>query len=325
MLGVVLASILPTVLYIVIVWRLDRLEKEPLGLLSVVFLWGAVPAGLIALLLETGVEQPMAVLFGVGAEVAQMVLLAPLVEESVKALAVWGVYRLARYEFDGILDGVVYGAMVGCGFGMTENLLYFASAADQTLDYRTLLFLGRVVAFGLNHALFTALTGLGFGLAKEARTKTKKILAVGVGFLGAIVAHMAHNLLVTSGACLISVLVNWAGLAGLVGVVALAWRRESEWLRTYLLEEVESGVISQRTYNLLTSRGEKYRQLWANLTQGNHREAKALRELQNVAVELAFHKRQLARNQGADEKLERQIAALRSRVIQLAMRRSEGG
>jgi RsiW-degrading membrane proteinase PrsW (M82 family) len=28
-------------------------------------------------------------------------------------------------EFDGIIDGIVYAGMVGLGFAMTENILYY--------------------------------------------------------------------------------------------------------------------------------------------------------------------------------------------------------
>ena len=34
-------------------------------------------------------------------------------------------FLLVRNEFDNVLDGVVYGAVIGFGFAMTENTLYF--------------------------------------------------------------------------------------------------------------------------------------------------------------------------------------------------------
>ncbi len=42
-----------------------------------------------------------------------------------KGLALVALFYLARQEFDGPLDGIVYGALIGFGFSMTENLLYF--------------------------------------------------------------------------------------------------------------------------------------------------------------------------------------------------------
>src|SRR5437879_9967802 len=47
-----LLALVPTLFYALFIWWLDRHEKEPLPLLLVAFLWGAVPAILIAIVLE---------------------------------------------------------------------------------------------------------------------------------------------------------------------------------------------------------------------------------------------------------------------------------
>ncbi len=41
-------ALVPTLVYALLVWWLDRYEKEPLPLLVVAFLWGAVPAVILA-------------------------------------------------------------------------------------------------------------------------------------------------------------------------------------------------------------------------------------------------------------------------------------
>ena len=40
----VIAAIIPTVFYIIIIYWVDRYEKEPWWLLSAAFLWGAIPS-----------------------------------------------------------------------------------------------------------------------------------------------------------------------------------------------------------------------------------------------------------------------------------------
>jgi len=53
----VLAAAVPTAFYVAVAWWFDRYEKEPLWLLAATFLWGAVPAIVLALLSQvtTGV------------------------------------------------------------------------------------------------------------------------------------------------------------------------------------------------------------------------------------------------------------------------------
>ena len=44
------AAVVPAAVYSLVVWWGDRYEKEPLGLLAITFVWGAIPAILISLL-----------------------------------------------------------------------------------------------------------------------------------------------------------------------------------------------------------------------------------------------------------------------------------
>ena len=42
----VLGALIPTIIYVLFIWWLDRYEKEPLWLLALAFLWGAIPAAM---------------------------------------------------------------------------------------------------------------------------------------------------------------------------------------------------------------------------------------------------------------------------------------
>src|SRR6476619_6693825 len=130
-----LLALIPTIFYALFIWWLDRHEKEPLPLLLVAFLWGAVPAIIIAIVLEVVIGFPVDQLISsdTGRELTSASVIAPVVEELVKALILVVLFLAFRREFDNVLDGIVYGAMVGLGFAFVENILYFSFSAYETV------------------------------------------------------------------------------------------------------------------------------------------------------------------------------------------------
>jgi RsiW-degrading membrane proteinase PrsW (M82 family) len=192
--------------YFLIIKATDRYEPEPFWLLTVMFFWGAVVATLSAIIgnemgldamswaLNAGAADPL-----VQASTASFV--APLVEETTKGiglLVLWGLSAAWLHELDGPLDGAIYGGVIGLGFTLTEDMLYVASAAAQhgAAGFTT-LFLLRTVAAGLSHASFTALTGLGVGVAAESTSGLVRVLAPLGGWTAAVGLHFLHNFLVT--------------------------------------------------------------------------------------------------------------------------------
>jgi RsiW-degrading membrane proteinase PrsW (M82 family) len=77
-----LLSYLPMVGYALFIWWLDRYEKEPLRLASTAFLWGTLPAILIALMAEVALEPPLEE--GLERDLISSGLIAPLAEETAK-------------------------------------------------------------------------------------------------------------------------------------------------------------------------------------------------------------------------------------------------
>src|SRR5512137_2181485 len=127
------AGIAPMVVYALVVWWFDRYEKEPWALLAVVFVWGAFPSIFLALLAELALDIPLKAAVGPGLTYTFLgsSVIAPVFEELFKGLAVLAVYVFFYRHFDGVLDGVVYGSMVGFGFAAVENVLYFLSALNE--------------------------------------------------------------------------------------------------------------------------------------------------------------------------------------------------
>lgn len=282
----VLAAAVPTLIYSLIIWWLDRYEKEPLPLILAAFFWGAVPAIALAVVFEFVLAVPIE-RSPLGPGAASWGL-APLVEEVLKALALAGLFLWARSEFDGALDGIVYGALIGFGFSMTENTLYFISYGDVGG-----LFWVRSVLFGLNHAFFTSLVGLAFGAVRYHKNPLMLWMAVLAGLTLAVMFHAAHNYLTTAfqaAGFVYSWFVQASGVLVVLAIAVLAWRNELRWLRDELGEEVRAGTISARDYETVTSSVGRARRETSALLTGSWTRFRHVRQLHHLITELAFCK-----------------------------------
>jgi RsiW-degrading membrane proteinase PrsW (M82 family) len=309
-----LVAVLPTALYALFFWWLDRYEKEPLRLLAAAFLWGAIPAIFLSLLLEMTLSLPLGIFQEQSAELIAASLIAPPVEEIAKALALLLLYLLFRREFDGPLDGIIYGALVGLGFAMTENVAYFMrSLGSGGWERWAATAIARTLFFGLNHAFFTALVGAALGYARLSRDRNQRWMLFLAGLGLAIAFHMFHNaslgLLETPIPALLS---NWSGVLLIVVLAVWALRREYAWLKQELSEEVTLGALSAEDYAALTSfrrRGQSSDQ------HRKHGDLVKWKRLVQQATNLAFKKQQ-ARRLGSSAEAD-QINALRRGVATL--------
>jgi RsiW-degrading membrane proteinase PrsW (M82 family) len=181
----------------------DRYEPEPWWLLIVCFFWGALGATFGALVLNTiggevviGVMGPSQVAQGATAS-----FIAPPVEESMKGsfmLVVWAASAVYLKELDGALDGAIYGGVIGLGFTLTEDVLYITRGSEAGgMAAFTAIFFLRTILGGLGHASFTAMTGLGVGVACESRSIAVKVIAPIGGWMSAMGLHFLHNFLVS--------------------------------------------------------------------------------------------------------------------------------
>ena len=325
----VLASVAPAVLYSLMVWWLDRYEKEPWGLLAATFIWGAIPAILLSLVAEFTVGIPFSDVFGeAAAELFGGSVVAPVVEESVKGVAILFVFLIFRGEFDGVLDGIVYGALVGFGFAMTENGLYFLGALLEggTGVWLMVIFV-RTLVFGLNHGLFSGIVGVGFGYAAIASTAWKRWLVPLVALGGAMVVHAVHNVSASLATELcwpvvISLANDWGGVIILLIIVVLSWDRERGWIRQELGDEVTSGTVSEDEHETAASYGRRVAAQWRALRSYGLGEALRVRRFHQLTTELAFAKRRVRASpddRAADRavsRLREEVSALRGRLHQ---------
>lgn len=318
--GLLLSTVLaliPAALYVSFILWVDRYEHEPAGLLIVAFFWGAVVAIVFAYVFNSIVALIAAQFVGeAGSEVATAVLSAPFVEEAFKGVFVLLLMLLFRHEFDNILDGIVYGSIVGLGFAMTENIIYFGRAyAEGGLADLALIVVLRAILGGFGHALYTGTIGAGLGIARESRHLSVKLLAPVAGYLLAVVQHSAWNLIAGTVVpsllpaetaewvyfCLVApiqtVVLTGPGLLTLAIIVLITWQREAAIIRRMLLPEVEQGLISPEDYQIMASSRRRLRSLWETLRADGLVALLLRREYINAATELAFRKWHLERGE----------------------------
>jgi len=300
---------------------LDRYEKEPKLLLGAAFLWGVVVAGGGAYILNTVFGIGIYVLTGSegAAEFGTTSIIAPIIEEGLKGLAVLAVFYMFRSEFDSILDGIVYASITAMGFAAIENVLYIYRNGflENGWEGFWTLVLIRVILVGWMHPFFTAFTGIGIAIARMSRNMLVKVVAMPAGYSVAVLTHAFHNtfssLIGGAGGFFVGLLADYLGYAIMLAFVIWMIFHERNLLKKNLREEVANGSISQRQYDTAISFFQTNAHLSA-LTSGSFG---STRRFYQVLGELAHKKEQLTRV-GNERGNTRIIEQLRGELVQLA-------
>jgi protease PrsW len=325
--GFTLAT-LPVPVYLALVLWLDRYEAEPPALLALSFLWGAIIAVAIAIVFNTlGQVAVTALVSEAAGNLSGSVVFAPVVEETAKALVLFGLYLWRRDEFDGVIDGVIYAAMVGLGFAMTENIQYYGGAAlEGGIEGSLTLFVLRGGMAPYSHPLFTSMTGIGLGLAAgHVHGRAQKLLLPAAGLAAAVLLHALWNLSASIhpiSYLLVYFCVMVPVFVAVLVAVFFGLRREGRIVREQLACDLRAGHWTAEEFERLCSvRGRLGASLRA-LTRGGVGTWRAQRRLHKTASELAFHRSRVARGvrQAGDADAEREqdygreLRQLRSRL-----------
>jgi RsiW-degrading membrane proteinase PrsW (M82 family) len=316
-------SFVPAFFYASILYWFDRFEKEPLRMLVGCFLWGALVATAGAIIWSSIFEIGIRALVRSEeiVELSSAILVAPIVEETLKGLAVLIVFLAFRHEFDSILDGIVYAGITALGFAATENLLYlyFVGYAEDGLGGMIGLFIVRVVLGGWGHVVYTAFIGIGLAMARLSRSPFVALFAPLVGWLIAVGLHSLHNAMAVivigntglTGFAL-TLLVDWSGW--LVALVIVLWAivREQRWINGYLAEEVQLGTLSPTQHQTASS----VRAI-VGLPPGSSGSARERRHFYTLCAELAQKKHQLE-VLGEEQDNSARIAKLRGEIARLS-------
>jgi RsiW-degrading membrane proteinase PrsW (M82 family) len=299
---------------------LDRYEKEPKVLLGATFVWGVLIAGGGAYIINTVLGLGVYIVTGSegATDFATASIIAPIVEESLKGLAVLVVFFLFRREFDSILDGIIYAGITALGFAAIENVLYIYNFGYQEGGWSGLwqLVFIRVILVGWQHPFYTAFTGIGLAIARMNRNVLIKIIAVLGGFATAVFTHAFHN---TFGGLIggieglaVGTFVDWVGWFFMLVFIIWMVFNERNILKQHLVEEVNNGLISPAQYRTALSFTQSGARLNA-LTSGSYL---ATSRFYQVLGELAHKKEQLAKlgeekgNLGIIEKLRGELTQL---------------
>jgi RsiW-degrading membrane proteinase PrsW (M82 family) len=300
MLGLITATI-PVPLYIILVLWIDRYEAEPLWMLATAFFWGALIATFFAFLLNTTSAGIVGSLANANAaEAFAAVISAPIVEEIGKAFVLFIFFFWKKDEFDGVVDGIVYASMTALGFAMTENILYYGKAANEGGgDALTLVWIIRGFFAPFSHPLFTSLTGIGLGLARQANNIAVKVLTPIVGLLMAIFMHSIWNGSAVFGGgaifVLTYILVMVPAFVIMLVVIGLALRREGQVVREFLIIDLERGTLTREEYDQLGSIIGRMGSSFTALSKSGVKGWRARMRFNQLASELAFHRSRVSR------------------------------
>ncbi len=308
----------PMVIYTAILWWIDHWEREPVSLVIGCFLWGAVPSIIFALIWSMIFDSLATEVFLFGETQLHVVsysIIAPLTEETAKGIGLLGVFLMFRRELDSLLDGILYGAVIGFGFAAVENVFYFTSfGAEGAVELTVIVFL-RAFLFGLNHAFFTGLTGLGFALARFQKSVVLQFLFPLLGLGLAMVCHGVHNFFAGGGlgGVVVSFVVDWFGIFWVAVVIIWSLSHQGQLIRYYLEDEVQHGVLAHEQAYLAGSLSHRLSCGFGLFGRGVTSRMNTHR-LDQLCAELAFKKHQLVTmgdeqgNLAAIERLRGQIA-----------------
>lgn len=154
-------AVIPGLLIIIYVYRKDKVEKEPIGLIIKLIVFGAISC--IAAGYIEAFEDSMLPEYPKGSleyALQTSFLEAALVEEIVKFLALrFGSWKHPSFNYR--FDGVVYGVSAAVGFAIYENVMYVATYGFQTAVVRAF------TAVPL-HAFCGVFMGVFYAYAKKA-------------------------------------------------------------------------------------------------------------------------------------------------------------
>lgn len=162
----------------------DKYEKEPMRLLVISFLLGAIVSIIITTLLYSvfNVYIPLLDKLSVWEQFKQAFFVVGFSEELSKYLIVL-LFAQPHKEFNEPFDGIVYAVMVSMGFAATENIMYVLQSGPATALVRAFTAIPA-------HATFGILMGYYMGKAKFAPNKLYLNL---LGLFFAILFHGAYD------------------------------------------------------------------------------------------------------------------------------------
>lgn len=244
---------------------LERYRWQGVYFLGCVFGWGVV-AGIFANLF-LGLLVPWNMAFDLESQALavprRFLLVAPAVEEGLKALAILAVMLMLRPQFTDCWEAMVYGGVIAAGFAAMQNVFYLFLAGYEVAGFAGVwnVFASRVVLGGF----MTTLCGSGIGaILAWAQTRPKvwqrwhTAFTLWTGIYGLRVIRNGIVLLLAQGSQLSTLnIAGWVdGLGWLVAVIVAIFilRKEYRSLSRYLAQQVQEGSLQPEQAAMLRRR-----------------------------------------------------------------------
>ena len=319
MTSTLVTTLLMAVIYLSIVRFADMNEKEPLWAMLLFFVGGAVTAVIVRALAPADLELtvlPAAATKELGRFLA--------IGAGVGVLAVLGQMR-GWHDFNGTMDGVVYGTTAGLGFGTGERVfqeLLVGTLSVPGAEAGLFSGFGRAALGGLAHGVFGAIAGAGLGAAADTRSPLLRALLPAIGLMSAIVAHVGYLVLGRGNALsgTQGLVRAWVALllpVFLIAVVILwALSRERRAIRSQLADEQAGGAVTSDELALLGNAIRREAHYMKLVFRFRLPALAKLKALHNRQVQLAFTKDQAARESDPERRarLDAEIQKLRSAI-----------
>lgn len=344
-------AVVQTIVLLLAIRAIDPYEREPVSALGLMALWGAVGATTLSAVGNVAVRESLSakvdLVFGAA-------IYAPVVEEVAKgaalvvfiAVSITARGRFGIPRFEGVTDGVVYGAAVGLGFAFTEDILYLLlGASEHGLREGLVDFLSRRDFFGmslLHHAIYTGAFGVGLGLATWSRSRIARWLLPLGGLTVAVALHAVNNGLVqfvlvarygfdntaagleaglpgplgarmaTTAADVSQIVqvLDYVLLALFAGAIALWLRYQRRVISEELADEAERGLISRTELELMPAYWKRSRWYWHLIRTGQWERWRLLKRIHNELVDLALLKRRVRDGRAEPEQVDKARALI---------------
>ena len=233
----IVAAVVPAVYLLIRVYRADRLEKEPAGLLISLVVLGIASTALAGIAEELG-EELLLELFpeeGLAFNILLYFVVVAVSEEGFKYLLL-KIRTWKSPQFNCQFDGVVYAVFVSLGFALWENISY-------VLYYGFGTAVARAITAVPGHACFGVFMGVWYGVAKRydlAGFAEESRRARRMSLMIPILLHGAYDFIATME----------SELMGIVFLAFVSWMFGAALKLVKKTSAADSPLMQQDSFNL---------------------------------------------------------------------------
>ncbi len=191
----VLIAFLPSIIYSIIIRYSEKYEREPWGSIGQAFIWGGTLSIVLVIAIrgyfrldflpayiDSSDEQNLRFIV--------ICILTPIIAEIIKPIGL----LFVRSDILEAEDGLIYGAVIGCGYTATENLMFgvYLAPLYGINIFVTIVFV-RTMSVMFIQSSTTALTCYGVTRAMKVKHRTGRFFAFPIFLFAAIAIHAVFN------------------------------------------------------------------------------------------------------------------------------------